>query len=189
MTSQLTGPPRSASLTWTGTHRWKGWKQKAEQHFYITQPSLYYKILLAQLCQQQEEKTQNTPTSGITMPTKPPIEIKRFSKPVIWSVQFLSFNQMILEQPKASLWQYFIVLSSEELCYLHILLFAGVTCISPKGLLCAGQSLTTGLPLTCSAQPHPAPVTAPKQDTLESLPAYCLRGYGKELLPRVSTGC
>lgn len=85
-------------------------------------------------------RNQNTPTSGITMPTKPPREKKVFSKAVIWSVQFPSFNQMVLKQPKGSIWQHFVVLSSKELPYLHLLVCTGVGCISPKRPLCAGQA-------------------------------------------------
>lgn len=86
-------------------------------------------------------KNQNTPTSGITTPTKPPREKKVFSKAVIWSVQFLSFNQMVLKQPKGSIWQHFVVLLSKELPYLHLLVCTGAGCISPRCPLCAGQAL------------------------------------------------
>lgn len=103
-------------------------------------------------------------------------EKKLFSKAVIWSVQFLSFNQMVLKQPRGSIWQYFIVLRSSQpippaLCrrWMHL----------PKCLLCATQASQPRPPLPARAQPPLAPDTAPRQAT-----SPCLGGFWKELLPR-----
>lgn len=116
------------------------------------------------------------------MPTKPPIEMKLLSKIVIWSVQFLPFNQMILEQPKASLDS--ISLSSQARnyatytsCFLQVLRAPFLRAPPVQGKVSQHRL------------PRPAPDTAPKQDTLRSLPAHRHRDYRKEILPRASTAC
>lgn len=102
-------------------------------------------------------------------------ERELFSKAVIWSVQLLSFNQMVSDQPKGSIWQCLIVLSSREA---PSLLCPGAGCISPRCPVCS-SSLRAQSPVPGRAQPALAPGTAPTQAT-----SPCLRGFWKEILPR-----
>lgn len=80
-------------------------------------------------------------------------ERKLFSKADIWSVQLLSFHQMVLKQPEGSIWQCFIVLWSKGV---PSLVCPGVGCFSPKSPLCAAPASEprplsqAGLSLLCS---------------------------------------